>query len=190
MNELTEYLKLGSYRDWSEKARQDFLADELESRRPLIPPQWKPTPEVQETLNTFRLIADNNAEGIAGYIVSMAKNPSDVLVVVLLFKMCGMTKKLPVVPLFETHTDLENAAWTLERLLRIPQYTRFIEGSQQVMIGYSDSAKDVGQMAAAWAQYRAQEDLVEIAEKYHVDLTLFHGRGGTPGRGGGPARAH
>ena len=189
MNELTEYLKLGSYRDWSEKARQDFLADELESRRPLIPPQWKPTPEVQETLNTFRLIADNNAEGIAGYIVSMAKNPSDVLVVVLLFKMCGMTKKLPVVPLFETHTDLENAAWTLERLLRIPQYTRFIEGSQQVMIGYSDSAKDVGQMAAAWAQYRAQEDLVEIAEKYHVDLTLFHGRGGTPGRGGGPARA-
>ena len=189
MNELTEHLELGSYREWSEKARQDFLAEELESRRPLIPARWKPTPENQETLNTFRLIADNDAEGIAGYIVSMAKNPSDVLVVVLLLKMCGMTEKLPVVPLFETHTDLENAAWTLERLLRIPQYTRFIGGAQQVMIGYSDSAKDVGQMAAAWAQYRAQEDLVEIAEKYHVDLTLFHGRGGTPGRGGGPASA-
>ncbi|MCB1693431.1 MAG: phosphoenolpyruvate carboxylase [Pseudomonadales bacterium] len=189
MDALTNYLDIGSYKSWSEKARQDFLVDELESKRPLIPEQWKPEPEVQETLDTFNLIAENNAEGVASYVISMAKNPSDVLAVVLLLKKCGLSRRLPVVPLFETLQDLENAAWTLERLLRIPWYTNYVAGHQQVMIGYSDSAKDAGQMAAAWAQYRAQEDLVTISEKYNVKLTLFHGRGGAPGRGGGPARA-
>jgi phosphoenolpyruvate carboxylase len=118
----------------------------------------------------------------------MAKNPSDVLAVVLLLRKCGVDWSIPVVPLFETLDDLENAAWTLERLLRIPWYTNYIDGRQQVMIGYSDSAKDAGQMAAAWGQYRAQEDLVAVGEKYNVELTLFHGRGGTVGRGGAPAR--
>jgi phosphoenolpyruvate carboxylase len=189
LDELTEYLELGSYKAWSESARQDFLVAELETKRPLIPADWVPSDRVIETLNTFRLIANDEAEGIACYIISMAKNPSDVLAVVLLLRKCGLRKQLPVVPLFETLEDLENAAWTLERLLRIPWYTKYIDGYQQIMIGYSDSAKDAGQMAAAWAQYRAQEDLVTIAEKYSVQLTLFHGRGGTVGRGGGPARA-
>ena len=187
MDAVTRYLDLGSYISWSEKARQDFLVEELESKRPLIPERWKPEPEVEEILSTFRLIAQGNAEGIACYVISMAKNPSDVLAVTLLLKKCGLDRALPVVPLFETLEDLENAAWTLERLLRIPWYTKHIDGYQQVMIGYSDSAKDAGQMAAAWAQYRAQEDLVTISEKYGVRLTLFHGRGGAPGRGGGPA---
>ncbi len=190
LDALTRYLEIGDYRDWSEKARQDFLVDELESKRPLIPESWMPTePAALETLQSFRLIADGNAEGISSYIISMAKNPSDVLAVVLLLRKCGLERKLPVVPLFETLDDLENAAWTLERLLRIPWYTSYIDGYQQVMIGYSDSAKDAGQMAAAWAQFRAQEDLVTISEKYNTRLTLFHGRGGAPGRGGGPARA-
>ena len=189
LDELTTYLEIGQYAQWSEKARQDFLVAELETKRPLIPTDWTPSASVIETLETFRLIANDEAEGIACYIISMAKNPSDVLAVVLLLKKCGLRKQLPVVPLFETLEDLENAAWTLERLLRIPWYTDYIQGYQQVMIGYSDSAKDAGQMAAAWAQYRAQEDLVTIAEKYSVQLTLFHGRGGTVGRGGGPARS-
>ncbi|MFT7132764.1 MAG: phosphoenolpyruvate carboxylase [Cyclobacteriaceae bacterium] len=189
LDELTEYLELGSYKEWSESARQDFLVAELDTKRPLIPADWVPSDRVIEILNTFRLIANDEAEGIACYIISMAKNPSDVLAVVLLLRKCGLRKQLPVVPLFETLEDLENAAWTLERLLRIPWYTKYINGYQQIMIGYSDSAKDAGQMAAAWAQYRAQEDLVTIAEKYSVQLTLFHGRGGTVGRGGGPARA-
>ncbi len=189
LDALTQYLQIGSYKEWSESARQDFLVEELDTRRPLIPPQWSPDPEVQETLDTFSLIAESNAEGIASYVISMAKNPSDVLAVILLLKKSGLARKLPIVPLFETLEDLENAAWTLERLLRIPWYTNYIEGYQQVMIGYSDSAKDAGQMAAAWAQYRAQEDLVTISEKYDTRLTLFHGRGGTPGRGGGPARS-
>lgn len=189
LDELTKHLEIGSYKVWSESARQDFLVAELETKRPLIPADWVPSDRVIETLNTFRLIANDEAEGIACYIISMAKNPSDVLAVVLLLRKCGLRKQLPVVPLFETLEDLENAAWTLERLLRIPWYTKYINGYQQIMIGYSDSAKDAGQMAAAWAQYRAQEDLVTIAEKYSVQLTLFHGRGGTVGRGGGPARA-
>lgn len=188
LNALTEYLELGSYQHWPEKARQDFLIDELESKRPLIPDEWKPNADIQETLDTFELIANSQAEGISSYIISMARNPSDVLAVVLLLRKSGLKIPIPVVPLFETLDDLENSAWTLERLLRIPWYTNYISGQQQVMIGYSDSAKDAGQMAAAWAQYRAQEDLVAVSEKYEVKLTLFHGRGGTVGRGGAPAR--
>ncbi len=188
LDELTEFLELGSYREWSEKARNDFLLQELTTKRPLIPDGWEPGAENLEVLQTFRFIARDNAEGISSYIISMAKNPSDVLAVVLLLRKCGLKKPLPVVPLFETLDDLDNAAWTLERLLRTQWYTNYISGHQQVMIGYSDSAKDAGQMAAAWAQYRAQEELVIVAEKYSVNLTLFHGRGGAAGRGGTPAR--
>ncbi|MEO2176656.1 MAG: phosphoenolpyruvate carboxylase [bacterium] len=188
LNSLTEYLELGSYAAWPERARQDFLLTELESKRPLIPEHWQPGAENQEVLDTFRLIANCQAEGVSSYIISMAKSPSDVLAVVLLLRKCGVDWEIPVVPLFETLDDLENSAWTLERLLRIPWYTNYIKGSQQIMIGYSDSAKDAGQMAAAWAQYRAQEELVRVSEKYGVNLTLFHGRGGTVGRGGAPAR--
>ncbi|MCZ6502964.1 MAG: phosphoenolpyruvate carboxylase [Gammaproteobacteria bacterium] len=188
LDELTRFLEIGSYREWSEKARNDFLLQELNTKRPLIPEGWEPQGNASEVLKTFRLIAEGNAEGISSYIISMAKNPSDVLAVVLLLQKCGLERKLPVVPLFETLEDLENAAWTLERLLRTEWYTNYVEGYQQVMIGYSDSAKDAGQMAAAWAQYGAQEELVLVANKYHVDLTLFHGRGGAAGRGGTPPR--
>ena len=188
LDDLTSFLEIGSYREWSEKARNDFLLQELNTKRPLIPEGWEPAGDSAEVLRTFRLIAEGDAEGISSYIVSMAKNPSDVLAVVLLLRKCGLARKLPVVPLFETLEDLNNAAWTLERLLRTQWYTKYMDGYQQVMIGYSDSAKDAGQMAAAWAQYRAQEELVVVAKKYKVKLTLFHGRGGAAGRGGTPAR--
>lgn len=188
MEELIAFLGLGSYKSWSEKARHDFLLEELMNKRPLIPESWEPEGEPGETLRTIRLIASNNADGISCYIISMAQHPSDVLSVILLLRKSGLVDALPVVPLFETLDDLENSAWTLERLLRDTKYRDYIGGQQQVMIGYSDSAKDVGQMAAAWAQYRAQEELVVVAEKYSVDLTLFHGRGGAAGRGGEPIR--
>ena len=188
LDAITQYLGLGSYAAWSEKARSDFILDELESKRPLVPDNWHPEGHANETLQTFRLIAENNGAGISSYIISMAQHPSDVLSVVLLLRKCGLSRALPVVPLFETLDDLENANWTVERLLRTAWYKAHIEGRQEVMIGYSDSAKDVGQMAAAWAQYRAQEELVEVAKKYKITLSLFHGRGGAPGRGGGPAR--
>jgi len=189
LDTITQVLGMGSYADWSETARTDFLLQELESLRPLFPDNWLPnSADAIETLKTFRMMGEDDAHGIASYIISMAKRPSDVLGVILLLKKCGVTRILPVVPLFETLDDLENAAWTLERLLRTRWYTDYILGKQQIMIGYSDSAKDAGQMAAAWAQYRAQEELVTVAEKYGIQLTLFHGRGGAPGRGGGPAR--
>ncbi|MBC79669.1 MAG: phosphoenolpyruvate carboxylase [Gammaproteobacteria bacterium] len=188
MEELISFLGMGSYRSWSEKARHDFLLEELASKRPLIPESWEPEGDAGETLRTIRLIANGDADGVSCYIISMAKNPSDVLSVILLLRKSGLIRSLPIVPLFETLDDLENAAWTLERLLRDRMYRDYIDGHQQVMIGYSDSAKDAGQMAAAWAQYRAQEELVEVTEKYDIDLTLFHGRGGAAGRGGAPIR--
>ena len=117
----------------------------------------------------------------------MASTPSDVLSVILLLKESGITHSLKVVPLFETLDDLSGASRAIDDLLSVDWYGDYCAGRQEVMIGYSDSAKDAGQMAAAWAQYRAQESLVEIADKHAVKLTLFHGRGGTVGRGGGPA---
>jgi phosphoenolpyruvate carboxylase len=117
----------------------------------------------------------------------MASKPSDVLAVLLLLKEAGCTNPMHVVPLFETLADLESAADCMTSLLNIDWYRGYTKGMQEVMIGYSDSAKDAGVMAAAWAQYRAQEQLVAVCKKADVKLMLFHGRGGSIGRGGGPA---
>jgi phosphoenolpyruvate carboxylase len=95
-----------------------------------------------------------------------------------------------VVPLFETLADLDGAAPTMDSLLSVPWYREHLRtefsSCQEVMLGYSDSAKDAGRVAANWALYKAQESLVEVAKKHGVVLTLFHGRGGSIGRGGGP----
>jgi Phosphoenolpyruvate carboxylase len=117
----------------------------------------------------------------------MAQHASDVLAVMLLQKASGITEPLSVSPLFETLDDLERAPAVLNTLLSDPEYVQAIGGVQHVMIGYSDSAKDAGTLGAAWAQYRAQHALTEVAKAHNVKLVLFHGRGGTVGRGGGPA---
>ncbi|MBE0489252.1 MAG: phosphoenolpyruvate carboxylase [Halomonas sp.] len=189
MEELTEGLGIGHYRDWSEEQRQAFLLEELASRRPLIPRRWECSSESREVIDTFRVVASEQAEALGTYIISMAGQPSDVLVVALLMKEVGGEVKLPIAPLFETLDDLNHAGGVIDRLLSLPGYRSLTDGRQEVMIGYSDSAKDAGQLAAAWAQYRAQETLVDVCERQGVDLTLFHGRGGTVGRGGGPAHA-
>jgi phosphoenolpyruvate carboxylase len=116
----------------------------------------------------------------------MAQQPSDVLAVALLLKECGMTWNMPIVPLFETLDDLDRAPFVMDRLWNLGWYQNYSSKLQTVMIGYSDSAKDAGKFAATWAQYKAQEKLVGLADKYQVSLVLFHGRGGTVGRGGGP----
>ncbi|EON87309.1 phosphoenolpyruvate carboxylase, partial [Plesiomonas shigelloides 302-73] len=121
--------------------------------------------------------------------ISMARQPSDVLAVHLLQKEAGCAVHLPVAPLFETLDDLNRADEVVRALLNIGWYRGFIQGRQMVMIGYSDSAKDAGVMAASWAQYRAQEALIKTCEEAGIELTLFHGRGGTIGRGGAPAHA-
>ncbi|MBB3231666.1 phosphoenolpyruvate carboxylase [Halomonas stenophila] len=189
LEELTEGLGLGHYRDWSEAQRQAFLLDELASRRPLIPRRWECSAETREVLETFRVIASEHAEALGTYIISMAAQPSDVLAVALLMKEVGGNVTLPIAPLFETLDDLNRAGDVIDRLLALPGYRALAGDRQEVMIGYSDSAKDAGQLAAAWAQYRAQEALVEVCRQHGADLTLFHGRGGTVGRGGGPAHA-
>jgi phosphoenolpyruvate carboxylase len=187
LSELTTYLGLGDYAGWDESARQAFLLQELASRRPLIPPHWQPGAEAREVLDTCALIAEQPVAALGAYVISMARQPSDVLAVHLLLKETGCSHNLPVAPLFETLDDLSRAREVTDSLLQNSWYRGHIEGRLMVMIGYSDSAKDAGVLAASWAQYRAQEELLQVAEQYGVKLTLFHGRGGTIGRGGAPA---
>ena len=188
-SELTQHLGLGDYGAWDESARQAFLLAELANRRPLFPKNWQPSADVQEVLDTCDIVARHGSEALSTYVISMAGKPSDVLAVQLLLKEAGISFAMPVAPLFETLSDLQNAPDCMRRLLSIDWYRGYINGKQEVMIGYSDSAKDAGVFAAAWAQYSAQEALVAICQQAKVQLTLFHGRGGTIGRGGGPAHA-
>ncbi|MGP0155050.1 phosphoenolpyruvate carboxylase [Pantoea ananatis] len=187
--EITRYLGLGDYESWSEADKQAFLIRELNSKRPLLPRSWEPSDETREVLETCKVVAEAPQGSIAAYVISMAKTPSDVLAVHLLLKEAGIPFAMPVVPLFETLDDLNNANDVMSKLLNIDWYRGFIQGKQMVMIGYSDSAKDAGVMAASWAQYQAQDALIKTCEKAGVSLTLFHGRGGTIGRGGAPAHA-
>lgn len=189
MTEITDYLGLGRYEDWSEEERIAFLMRELNNRRPLLPAYFKPSADTAEVLATCREIAAAPGASLGSYVISMAGAASDVLAVQLLLKESGVLRPMRVVPLFETLADLDNAGPVIEKLLLLSGYRSRLQGPQEVMIGYSDSAKDAGTTAAAWAQYRAQERLVDICREQQVELLLFHGRGGTVGRGGGPAHA-
>ena len=185
--ELTRYLGMGDFNHWDENEKQAFLLRELTSKRPLIPTNWQPSADVAEVVSTCRLVATQPAQALGSYVISMASKPSDVLTVLLLLKETGCPHPMRVVPLFETLDDLNNASSCMTALFAIDWYRGYTKGHQEVMIGYSDSAKDAGVMAAAWAQYHAQEQLVAISKQADIKLTLFHGRGGTIGRGGGPA---
>ncbi|KAA1164806.1 phosphoenolpyruvate carboxylase [Pseudoalteromonas fuliginea] len=186
-SELTRYLGLGDYNQWQEQDKQAFLLTELNSRRPLIPKHWQPSPDVQEVLDTFDVIARQDEQTFGLYIISMARTASDILAVQLLLKESGCSFDLPVAPLFETLDDLNAGSDVITTLLDNVWYRGHIKNTQNVMIGYSDSAKDAGMMAAGWAQYEAMDKLVQLADERGIELILFHGRGGTVGRGGAPA---
>jgi len=124
---------------------------------------------------------------LGAYVISQCQQASDVLAVLLLQQDAGIMPELRVVPLFETLDDLERSHNVIDALFSMPEYTERINGKQEVMVGYSDSAKDAGRLAAAWAQYIAQEKMVSVASKTGIQLTFFHGKGGTVGRGGNPA---
>lgn len=188
LSEITKYLGLGDYEAWSEEEKQAFLIKELASKRPLIPLNWEPTPDTKEVLETCKVIAETPEGVIPVYVISMTRTPSDILAVHLFLKESGCPYTLPVAPLFETLNDLNNASEVMRKLLNISWYKGVTNNKQMVMIGYSDSAKDAGALAAGWAQYRAQESLLKTCNEAGVTLTLFHGRGGTIGRGGGPAK--
>jgi phosphoenolpyruvate carboxylase len=193
LNAITLYLNEGAYSEWDEDQRRAFCLRELQNPRPLLPKILNVVPgapilsaNVQENLATFDVLAAHPGEALGAYVISMARSASDVLAVQLLQKKAGVQKLLRVVPLFETLDDLDHAPSIIEDLFAIPEYLALIHGHQEVMIGYSDSAKDAGFLTANWAQYRAQEALTAVAKKYGIKLTLFHGRGGSVSRGGVP----
>lgn len=183
---ITKHLGIGSYREWPEEKRQEWLLSELNGKRPLFGPDLPKTEEIADVLDTLHVIAELPSDNFGAYIISMATAPSDVLAVELLQRECRVKKPLRVVPLFEKLADLEAAPAAVARLFSVEWYRNRINGKQEVMIGYSDSGKDAGRLSAAWQLYKAQEELVKVAKQFGVKLTMFHGRGGTVGRGGGP----
>ena len=184
LDAITGHLGAGSYREWSEDARVAFLTRALdEPPRPDLL-EIPADEDVADVFGTFRAAAAVGPESLGAFVVSMAQSPSDVLAVAVLQSYAGT--RMRVVPLFEQVDDLRNAGATVRALLRIPSYRSRIGDRQEVMIGYSDSAKDGGRLAANWELYRAQEALVDECRGAGVALTLFHGRGGSISRGGGP----
>lgn len=186
LDAITKHVGIGSYKEWSEEQRQEWLLSELSGKRPLFGPDLPKTDEIADVLDTFHVISELPADSFGAYIISMATAPSDVLAVELLQRECHVKSPLRVVPLFEKLADLESAPAAVARLFSIDWYKNRINGKQEVMIGYSDSGKDAGRLSAAWQLYKAQEELVKVAKEFGVKLTMFHGRGGTVGRGGGP----
>ena len=183
---ITRALGEGDYEEWDEPRRQQFLLGELTQPRPLIDDDTALEDEERDVIETFRAIATLDRESLGAYVITMASQPSDVLAVALLQRIAEVPQPLRIVPLFETRADLEGAGQSMRELLAVDWYRDAIAGHQEVMIGYSDSAKDAGRLAAAWALYKAQEEIVEAVGASDVELTLFHGRGGSVGRGGGP----
>jgi phosphoenolpyruvate carboxylase len=186
---MTRALGLGEYATWPENRRVDFLVNVLAHNQRLRPARMTSSPRVAEVLDTFRMMAAIHPESLGAYIITMAGRPSDVLAVELLQREAGVTPPRRVVPLFETARDLQGAAAMIDALLSIPWYRDRVmsnEGRLEVMVGYSDSAKDAGRLAAAWDLYKAQESIVAASRAHGVPITLFHGRGGSVGRGGGP----
>ena len=192
LDEITEYLGIGpagSYAHWTEPERLEFLLGELDNRRPLFPEEWPATPTSREVLDTCAVIAELNGAGVAHYIVSGAQSPTDVLAAVLLLRESGVTTHLPITPEFETLSDLDRVAGAVDELLSIPWYLEYAGAEQRVLIGYADSAKNAGQLASAWRQFQAKEQLTEVTRRHGVQLVLFHGRGGAVGRSRETARA-
>ena len=180
---------LGPYEDITEEQRIALLIGEIENGTRTFAdlPDAGAAPEsVRDVLDTFRMAAAVPSESLGAYVITMASRASDILAVELLQKLAGNRHPQRVVPLFETTADLQRAGQVLDTLLALPWYRTRIAGHQEVMIGYSDSAKDAGRFAAAWSLYRAQEEVVAACARHSVRLTLFHGRGGSVGRGGGP----
>ncbi len=225
--EITRRLALAKdYEQMSEAERVIWLTEELLTLRPLIGSEDHFSLETLETLNVFRVMRrtldEISTQALRTYIVSMTRDVSDLLAVLVLAKQAGLVEggrrkaeggmaegsamrhtaresqisnsesafRISVVPLFETIEDLRNAPGVMARLFENPVYREVLASQgnlQEVMIGYSDSSKDGGILTSSWELYKAQERLWEVARARGVELRLFHGRGGTVGRGGGPS---
>ncbi len=194
------------YRSLPEPERVELLAAELATRRPLIKGDADLSELARKELDIVaaaaRAVDVFGQKAIPNYIISMCQSVSDMLEAAILLKEAGLLSlaggvsgsdvyaPVGIVPLFETIDDLQRGSSILEAALDLPLYRAIVDAraqSQEVMLGYSDSNKDGGYLAANWALYRAELDLVESAHKTGIRLRLFHGRGGTVGRGGGPS---
>ena len=183
---IIKHIGLGNYNEWTEEEKINFLSKEFKSKRPLIPHNINLNKENLEVWQTFKMISRLPDECLGAYVISMASSVSDILTVLVLQKEAGIKSYLRIVPLFETYADLQNSHQIMEKLFDTDWYLKYFKHNQEIMIGYSDSSKDVGKLAASWAQYCAQQKLQNLSNKFRVKLTLFHGRGGSVGRGGGP----
>jgi phosphoenolpyruvate carboxylase len=199
--EIADHLKLlpVSYHDMTEETRVQWLARELQTRRPIIPTHLPFSDKTNETIETFRMLSKLQKEFSPDicqtYIISMNHSVSDMLEVLLLAKEAGLYDPVTgmgtlfVVPLFETVEDLKRAPNVLHELAELPLYRCYLTSHnhlQEIMLGYSDSNKDSGFLSSNWEIYKAQQALQAKAEEYGLELRIFHGRGGSVGRGGGP----
>lgn len=188
-----------SYLALNEEARIALLANELRSARPLTSAFVKYSEETLAELAVFHAAAEAHskfgADVIPQCIISMCKGMSDMLEVALLLKEAGLVhpsgrSAINIVPLFETIEDLQASSGIMDRMLSLHDYRKLVDSRgavQEVMLGYSDSNKDGGFVTSGWELYKAEIGLVEVFERHHVRLRLFHGRGGSVGRGGGPS---
>lgn len=196
-NALAELLRASGllerdYRDLNEQERVQLLETLLNDPRVLPRQHLQLSPGTMHILQTFEAIRQTRQEfgeqAITCYIISMTRAVSDLLEVLFFCKETGLST-LPIVPLFETIDDLRSCTTILASAFQIPAYrahVRACQERQQVMLGYSDSSKDGGILTSGWELYQAQGRLAELGASHQVGITLFHGRGGAIGRGGGP----
>jgi len=188
-----------SYLALNEEARIALLMGELRNARPLTSSFVKYSEETLGELAVFHAAAEAHAkfgaDTIPQCIISMCKGVSDMLEVALLLKEVGLVdpagrSAINIVPLFETIEDLQASSAIMDRMLSLHEYRKLVDSRgavQEVMLGYSDSNKDGGFVTSGWELYKAEIGLIEVFERHHVRLRLFHGRGGSVGRGGGPS---
>jgi len=210
LNEITAYLQVlpTAYNDLSEAEKTAWLTAELQTRRPLVPGELPFSDKTRETIETFRMVRRLHQEFgpdiCRSYVVSMSHHVSDMLEILLLAKEAGLydpathRSAIQPVPLFETVEDLQRAPAVMNQLFKLPLYRTALQGGiepaqaveiplQEVMLGYSDSNKDSGFLSSNWEIHKAQQSLQSTADIYGIALRIFHGRGGSVGRGGGPA---
>jgi len=198
--ELVDAAGLGDYRAIDESARVALLLCELDNMRPLSSPHLSYGEETANELAMLNVAADAHRrygrEAMPNYVISKADSVSDILEVAVLLKEVGLLRPregrldVDIVPLFETIGDLQRCGRIMDELFALPAYRRLLASRgnvQEVMLGYSDSNKDGGYLTSTWELYKAELTLVELFRRHEVGLRLFHGRGGSVGRGGGPA---
>ncbi len=189
LNEIFKKKKKINYSSLSEVEKIKLINNSIKQSKSFVNNINLKDKENKEVWSTFKQIAKTPDQCLGAYIISMTSSSSDILSVYFLQMQAQIKNLLRVVPLFETLEDLKNANGVMKNLFKLPWYRKMINSKQEVMIGYSDSSKDAGKLSASWHQYKLQEELRNIAKKYKIDLVFFHGRGGSPGRGGGPIQA-